>query len=88
MPVLLVTYELKNADQDYSTFRSMLHSYPWIKLSESAVVLDCADSPEAFLESLWPWVDQHDTVIVFGVGSPWAGIGSAEVKAWLKERLK
>jgi len=88
MPVLLVTYELKNPDQDYSTFRSMLHSYPWMKLSESAVVLECADAPEAFFEGIWPWVDQHDMVLVFEVGSPWAGIAPAEVRSWLKERLK
>ena len=87
MPALLVTYDLKSSEQDYSTFQSMLHSYPWINISESAVVLATDTSANEFFEGIWPYIDQHDQVLVFAVTADWSGTGSEEVKKWLKERL-
>ena len=87
MPALLVTYELKSPDQDYSTFHSMLHSYPSIKLSGSSVVLATNDTPANFFEGIWPWIDQNDTVLIFEITNNWSGVGSKEAQQWLKERL-
>lgn len=85
MSVLLVTYELNSTDIDYSTFHSMLHSYPWIKLNEHAVILQANETPNEFFDGIWPWVDQHDTVIVSEFDKNWAGICPETIQIWLRE---
>lgn len=85
MSVLLVTYELNNTDMDYSTFHSMLHSYPWIKLNDHALVLQVSETPNEFFEGIWPWVDQHDTVMVSEFDKNWVGICPEKVRTWLME---
>jgi hypothetical protein len=84
MPALLVTYELKSSEMDYSTFHSMLHSYPWMKVTNSTVVVHSAESPQEFFDGIWPWVDQHDTVVITEINHTWTGICSDELRAWLK----
>jgi hypothetical protein len=85
MPVLLVTYELKAHDQDYSTFQSMLQSYPNISVNDTTILLQSVDSPEEFFDGIWPYVDPHDLVQIFEVNGKFFNKGNDPVMEWMKE---
>jgi len=87
MHTLLVTYDLKNKEQDYSTFYDMVHSYPYTKITETSCAIETTESPEEIFDGLWPWIDPHDRVMVFELAKSWSGIGSEEAQQWLKERV-
>ena len=87
MCTLLVTYDLKNPEQDYSTFYGLIHSYPWTKITESSCAIETKDGPVEFFDVLWPWIDQHDQVMVFELSNSWHGVGSEDARKWLKERV-
>jgi hypothetical protein len=88
MPVLLIQYELKSPNQDYSTFEGMLHSYPNIKVSDSMILLQSADPPREFFDGIWPFVDQHDQVLIFEVNSQCYINGNKELMQWVLEHCK
>ncbi len=85
MPVLLVQYELRNPDQDYSTFEGMLQSYPHIQVTDSTMLLQSADLPLEFFDGIWPFVDQHDQVLIFEVNTRCYINGNDEIMQWIKE---
>jgi|GEM_PF-1235927 len=87
MSALLVTYELKNKEMDYSTFQSMLRSYPWVRVNENTVLLQSTDSPADFFDGIWPWVDQHDLVMISKLDRNYAGILPDDVQAWIKVHM-
>ena len=88
MPVLLVTYELKNPAQDYSTFQSMLQSYPNIKVSDTSMLVQSVETPSEFFDGIWPFVDPHDQVLIFEVNSQCFISGNNEVGQWMNEHCK
>jgi hypothetical protein len=88
MPVLLVTYELKNPNQDYSTFLGMLDSYPQIKLSDSMMLVETVDSPRDFFDGIWPFIDPNDRVMIFEVNSECFINGNEAARQWMKGHCK
>jgi hypothetical protein len=88
MPVLLVTYELKNPGQDYSTFQSMLQSYPNIKVTDSTTLVQTVDTPSEFFDGIWPFIDPNDLVLIFEVDTQCYISGNPQAAAWIRERCQ
>ncbi len=88
MPVLLVTYELKAPDQDYSTFHSMLQSYPNIKVNDTTMLLQSVDTPSEFFDGIWPFIDPQDQVLIFEVNGECFVNGNGPVAQWMKEKCQ
>jgi hypothetical protein len=87
MPVLLVTYQLKNADHDYGTFLDMLQSYPGKRVSKSTILLETQDSPQEFFDGISPFIDGQDSVFVFRLSKENCIQGDESMQEWVGEHL-
>jgi hypothetical protein len=88
MPVLLVTYELKNPNQDYSTFESMLQSYPNIKVTATTQLVQTVDTPSELFDGIWPFVDPGDQILIFEVNTKSYINGNPAAAQWIKEHCQ
>jgi hypothetical protein len=87
MPVLLVSYQLKNSDHDYGTFQDMLLSYPGKRVNKSTILLETQDSPQEFFDGIWPFIDAQDSVFVFRLGKDCCIQGDESVQQWVNDHL-
>jgi hypothetical protein len=87
MAVLLVTYDLNKAGQDYAGFYSVIKSFPYAKLSESSYAIQTDLTPEAIFNQLTPHRDQNDYVYIITLKKPYIGYGLKTVNGWLEQTL-
>ena len=90
MPILLVTYDLKNEGKrkraDYPRFFKIRDNYNNVRLSESTYAIDTIESPETVYNKLKSVIDRDDAVFVIALTRPYLG-PAPNVLDWLDRNL-
>ncbi|MGQ2964342.1 hypothetical protein [Methylophilus sp.] len=90
MPILLVTYDLKNEDspQKYENVLGVIKSEKnWAKFSESCYAMDTNMTPHQVYAKIKPFLDVYDTILIFNVKAPYFGQHSKDVIEWASRKL-
>jgi hypothetical protein len=87
MSILLVTYDLNKAGQDYDGFYKIIKSFNYTKLSESSYAIQTDETPAKLYEKLFPHIDKNDHFYVITLKKPYSGFGPTDVNNWLDKNL-
>lgn len=84
MPVLLVAYDLKLPDENYSEVRRFLAKFTHCRKLDSVWLIDTKWSPDQVRDGLNALIDRDDTVFVTKLAMNWASysFGGAD---WLND---
>lgn len=89
MNTYIVTYDLKNPENNYETLIKKIRSYKsWARLGDSAYVISTKQSVVSIRNKLLDVLFNNDKLFVGKVNAPaaWYGL-SEEVSDWLKNNL-
>ena len=89
MKVLIVTYELKNKEKDYTAFYGVLKSMSsWAHHIENLWLVQTNDSPENLFNKLRPFMDeQKDFVFITEFNGSYYGWLPTDAWDWVKQAL-
>lgn len=89
MNTFLVTYDLHNPGQDYTSLIQKIKSYPaWAKICESSWCICTSDKASGVRDDLVTYMDQNDKLFVGKLSgeAAWFGL-SKDVTGWLHDNL-
>jgi hypothetical protein len=87
MSILLVTYDLNKAGQDYEGFYKIIKSYAYAKLSESSYAVQTDESSAKLYEKLFSHIDKNDRLYIITLKKPYSCFGLPDVNNWLDKNL-
>jgi len=88
MAVLLVTYDLRQADYPgYPDFHGTIKSYDWTELSKCSYAIVTDESPGTVYGKLRRFQHEKDHIYIVALAAPWTGYGTKSTNEWLRERL-
>ena len=88
MPVLLVTYDIKDDQNRRKVSAVIERRYPkQVKLSDSCYAIHTALLPVRIFDELKPFVEVEDQLYVAQLNKPYTGFGPRKTTGWLSDYL-
>jgi len=86
LATLCVTYDLSKPGREYNDLYEYLKSFgTWCRCLESTWLINTNKLCKDVRDEILKIIDSNDKLLVFSVGSDWAGYGlSKEIYDWLK----
>lgn len=88
MSVLLVSYELKKADDKHKNFFSILKSHAkWWHYLKSTWLIETDETPKILHEKLEKAMDEEDSILIIEVKKNYYGLLPPEAWDWIEENV-
>ena len=92
MAVRLVAYDFNRERKGWNNDRDLLRTFlkdawDWAYVSESAYAIETTMSAKAVYETLKPFLDSNDQLVVLTLSRPISGVADPEVADWLNSKV-
>lgn len=88
MKILLVCYDLKKPDRDYTgLYQALKRASTWWHYLDSCWLLKTSLSPEQWFERIKPHIDDKDFVLIIGVQKDYSGWLPEKAWDWINDNI-
>lgn len=88
MSVLLVCYDLKKPDRDYTGLYQVLKKAPaWWHYLESCWLLKTNSSPQQWFDKIQPHIDDDDFILIIEVQPTYQGLLPQKAWDWIHDNI-
>jgi len=88
MSILLVSYDLKKPDKDYSgLYQALKKASEWWHYLESCWLLKTNLTPQEWFERLQPHIDENDFILIIEIKRNYYGLLPKKAWDWISQKF-